>query len=628
MNIAAKNTASKLFVALVAVAMLFTVAAPAKAATVEELQAQIAALMAQISGLSGGSSAPTAGCTFTRALTTGSEGADVTCLQNYLIGGGFGISAGATGYFGSQTASAVASWQAANGVTPAAGYFGPVSQAKYNALVASNPSTPGTDDSDDNDSSDLQGEADLDSAEISSADDDQVEEGAEDAEIAEFKVEFKDGDAEISRLDVSISSTSVDSWDVLEEVSLWVDGDEVARMNADDKDDYLDEDRGTLRFSGLDIVANEDEELTIVIAATIQNNIDSEDMGDFNVSVDTIRFFDADGVATTDDSTGDLGSPVGETVEFTIEEAGFEDEILVKTSSEDPDATTLKVEDDSKSDWLTVFMFDLDTDDSINDIELDSVQVTLDLSAAYNTVVDDAELVIDGTTIDDFTVGSTTAATTTLTFDVDGDVTIDAGDRVGAELKLRFKSLAVEGTTVKASIAGTPAGAVSGEGADDVDSTGGATGDTHTLRSAGLDVTLKSDSSSVTTADGNTNDYATYTLVLEVSAFDQDVFLSTNPATSTAWSLTDGAGNTVSAGTSTVVLTSSADEESGFFRIDEGSTETVTIKVTYVPGVTNTAARLQLGSLKYREVASFASLETWAAIPATDFRTDVETIVN
>jgi len=628
MNIAVNTTVSKLFVAFVAVAMLFTVAAPAKAATVEELQAQIAALMAQISSLSGGSSAPAAGCMFTRALTTGSTGADVTCLQNYLIGGGFGISAGATGYFGSQTASAVASWQAANGVTPAAGYFGPVSQAKYNALVASNPSTPGTDDSDDNDSSDLQGEADLDSAEISSADDDQVEEGAEDAEIAEFKVEFKDGDAEISRLDVSISSTSVDSWDVLEEVSLWVDGDEVARMNADDKDDYLDEDRGTLRFSGLDIVANEDEELTIVIAATIQNNIDSEDMGDFNVSVDTIRFFDADGVATTDDSTGDLGSPVGETVEFTIEEAGFEDEILVKTSSEDPDATTLKVEDDSKSDWLTVFMFDLDTDDSINDIELDSVQVTLDLSAAYNTVVDDAELVIDGTTIDDFTVGSTTAATTTLTFDVDGDVTIDAGDRVGAELKLRFKSLAVEGTTVKASIAGTPAGAVSGEGADDVDSTGGATGDTHTLRSAGLDVTLKSDSSSVTTADGNTNDYATYTLVLEVSAFDQDVFLSTNPATSTAWSLTDGAGNTVSAGTSTVVLTSSADEESGFFRIDEGSTETVTIKVTYVPGVTNTAARLQLGSLKYREVASFASLETWAAIPATDFRTDVETIVN
>ena len=181
MNIAAKNVVAKLFVAFVAAAMLLTLVAPAKAATAEELQAQIAALMAQIAALSGGSSAPAAGCTFTGALTTGSQGAQVTCLQNYLIGAGFTISAGATGYFGAQTASAVAAWQAANGVMPAAGYFGPVSQAKYNALMASNPSTPGGDDSD-NGSSDLSGEAELHSAELSSADKDEVEEGAEDAE--------------------------------------------------------------------------------------------------------------------------------------------------------------------------------------------------------------------------------------------------------------------------------------------------------------------------------------------------------------------------------------------------------------------------------------------------------------
>ncbi len=624
MNIAAKNVTAKLFVAFVAAAMLLTLVTPAKAATTEELQAQIAALMAQIAALSGTPSTGTgsAACTFTRALTTGAEGADVTCLQNYLIKGGFAISAGATGYFGGQTASAVAAWQSANGVMPAAGYFGPVSQAKYSALMASNPSTPGEDDSD-NESGDLSGEADLDSAEISSADDDQVEEGAEDAEIAEFKVEFADGDAEISRLDITISSTSVDSWDVLEEVSLWVDGDEVARMAADDEDDYLDEDDGTLRFSGLDIVAMEDEEVTIVIAATIQNNIDSEDMGEFNVSVDAIRFFDADGVATTDDATGDLGNP-GETVEFTIEEAGFEDEILVKTSSEDPDATTLKVEDDSKSDWLSVFMFDLDTDDSINDIELDSVQVTLALSAAYNTVVDDAELVIDGTTIDDFTVGSTTATTTTLTFDVDGDVTIDAGDRVGAELKLRFKSLAVEGTTVQASVTG--AAAVQGEGADDVDSTGAATGDQHTLRSQGVSVALDDDSANVTTGDSAGDDYATYKLVLEVTAFEQDVFISTNEATSTDVSVVNSAGADV-AGTSTVVIDSSADVEGGSFKIAEGETETVTITVTFDATTAGAAARLQLNDLTFGATDG-ANNQTWVALPATDYRTDIVTLVN
>jgi len=618
MNIAANTVASKLFVAFVAVAMLFTVAAPAKAATVEELQAQIAALMAQISSLSGGSSAPTAGCMFTRALTTGSTGADVTCLQNYLIGGGFGISAGATGYFGSQTASAVASWQAANGVTPAAGYFGPVSQAKYNALMADGGSTPGTDDSDDNDSSDLQGEADLDSVELSSADKDEVEEGSEDAEIAELKIEFSNGDAEISRLDVSISSTSVDSWDVLEEVSLWVDGDEVARMNADDEDDYLDEDDGTLRFSGLDIVAREDEELTIVIAATIQNNIDSDDMGTFEVTVDSLRFFDADGVATTENATGDLGADGA--VEFTLEEAGFEDEILVKSSSEDPDATTLKVEDDSKSDWLTVFMFDLDTDDSINDIELNTVEVTLVLSAAYNTVVDDAELVIDGTTIDDFDVSSTTATTVTLTFDVDGDVTVDAGDRVDAELKLRFKALAAEGTTVKASVSG--AGAVEGEGADDVESTGSAIGKEHTLRSSGLVLELDSvDSSEKTKTISNTSyDYGVFTYKFDVTAFEGDFYLDEDASTIDFDLNVNGVASTTGY-TATLKITGAEDASTSDFVLNEGETASFTLTIETNTGHSG-EAQVIVNSLAYSVADDGTEEATVAASPADEWESD------
>ncbi|PJA94334.1 hypothetical protein CO131_01945, partial [Candidatus Kaiserbacteria bacterium CG_4_9_14_3_um_filter_50_16] len=53
----------------------------------------------------------TSSCSFSRSLTIGSTGADVTCLQNALIAGGFSIPAGATGYFGTQTRAAVASWQ-------------------------------------------------------------------------------------------------------------------------------------------------------------------------------------------------------------------------------------------------------------------------------------------------------------------------------------------------------------------------------------------------------------------------------------------------------------------------------------------------------------------------------------
>lgn len=106
--------------------------------TIEQLQAQIAALQAQLNALSGSSGGSSAGkCDFTRSLTLGSRGDDVKCLQDYLTSTGhFTFSGGSTSYFGNVTKTAVAAWQAANGVAPAAGYFGPISQAKYGAMVA------------------------------------------------------------------------------------------------------------------------------------------------------------------------------------------------------------------------------------------------------------------------------------------------------------------------------------------------------------------------------------------------------------------------------------------------------------------------------------------------------------
>lgn len=67
----------------------------------------------------------TTGTTFTRDLTVGSTGADVTALQTRL-----GVSA--TGYFGSLTKAAVMSYQTANGI-PSTGYVGPLTRAQLNA---------------------------------------------------------------------------------------------------------------------------------------------------------------------------------------------------------------------------------------------------------------------------------------------------------------------------------------------------------------------------------------------------------------------------------------------------------------------------------------------------------------
>lgn len=131
----------------------------ANAQSTTDLQAQINALLSQITALqaqlaaSQGSAVVTA-CSFTRDLTVGAKGDDVKCLQQYLNGKGYKVAesgAGSPGNetttFGSLTKAAAAKWQAANSVSPAVGYFGSISRAKYTSLagaapVVTTPSTP------------------------------------------------------------------------------------------------------------------------------------------------------------------------------------------------------------------------------------------------------------------------------------------------------------------------------------------------------------------------------------------------------------------------------------------------------------------------------------------------------
>ena len=135
-------------------AMLFPVV-PVQATTAEELQDQIDALMEtladlqdQLAELTGDDDEADVecACTFTRSLYPGvSRGDDVKCLQEYLNDSGHTLAdsgAGSPGsettYFGSLTRAAVKVWQDANDVEYGDwwGYFGPISQAKYDSVCA------------------------------------------------------------------------------------------------------------------------------------------------------------------------------------------------------------------------------------------------------------------------------------------------------------------------------------------------------------------------------------------------------------------------------------------------------------------------------------------------------------
>jgi hypothetical protein len=102
--------------------------------TIASLETQLAALAAQYRSLLS-PSAGTPGIP-SRDLAFGASGDDVRALQAFLIEHGYPIAAGATGYFGAQTRSALAAYQEAHGIVPAAGYFGPLTRTQMTTVLS------------------------------------------------------------------------------------------------------------------------------------------------------------------------------------------------------------------------------------------------------------------------------------------------------------------------------------------------------------------------------------------------------------------------------------------------------------------------------------------------------------
>ncbi len=670
----AKDFASKAVVAFVAFAMIFTMFAPvAKAATTEEMQAQIEALLAQIAALQGGGSSSSSNSssvcpyTWTRDLKTGASGADVKMLQMFLNGNadtrvaasGVGSAGMETEYFGPATAAAVSKFQqmyraevlTPNGLVNPTGYFGPSTRAHANSLCDEamvdededeDEDATDEEDEEDEDSEELSGEASLEDFEIDDPADTTIEEGQEDAEIAELTVQFENGDAEIDRLDIELladgqtNTNTVEPWDVFDTLSLWVDGEKVAEEEVGDEDEWLDETDGIFRFSNLGLVARENEDLEITIAATINVGLDSSpaELGDWDLDVNEVRYFDADGVSDDDTSTGDIAGSANAT--FEIEEEGGDDELKVKSSSNDPDSTTIELEDDETSDFVTIFSFMLDTEDSTNDIKVEDIRVDVDgtengtTATSTTNLINDAQLVVDGEVYDDVTI--THGTTGQFAFDLDDeDFMIEAGESVEVEFQVEFKALAAafEGATVEAT---TDTDGLVAEGAETLGSgqkSGSATGEEHTLRSEGaiLEIVSVDESLKVNDDTSTADDEGLFTIKFDVTAFETDLFVNKTAASGTAMGtagasflVEDSNGSQVGSGTSTASLTSTADTDGTRFRVNEGETETFTLTVEYDPATAG-FYQLQLYSFNFND--SNGDPDTaQRALDASDYETD------
>jgi hypothetical protein len=616
----ATDFASKLAVAFVAVAMVFAAFAPAaQAQSSEDLQQMINDLLAQVAQLQGqttGGGDSVMNCSsFLSDLSQGTSNAEVMRLQQFLnmdpdtrvaAAGSVGSAGMETQYYGPATAAAVSKFQVKyraevltpNGLVNPTGYFGPSSRAKANALCSETVVTTPDDtdeeatdededeDMEEEDDFELGGSASLDTFEVDDASDDEIEEGDTDVEVGTFTIEFENGDAEISRMDIALlgdgetdtlGSTRVEPWEAFETISLWVDGDMIAEVDASDEDDYLDEDTGELRFSNLNLVGMEDEEIEVVVAVTVMNNLDiGAELDDWNLYALSMRYFDADGVATTE-NRGDLQDDFsGTTADFEILAEGDGEELELARSTQDPEETTLMADDDED---YGIFAFELEADDSEGDIEIDTISIDVVISSstgALDDVISDFYIEIDG---DKFDAESYTGTgdTATLVFDVDGDFVVDAGDTATvmlyAEVDEMDDASDYQGVTITASL---DTGQVIAEGVEDI-TVGGSDqdGESHPIRSTGIDVDYN-ESESDTSVNGNT---LTFEFVMDVTAFGVDSVLDKSYFD---YTLDVGAVATGSITTSLDAVDPADEDPLGTFTLNDGeSAEYVfTVRVT------------------------------------------------
>jgi hypothetical protein len=587
--------------------MVLGVAIPASAATTAELTAQINALLAQIAQLQAqiGGTTTAAGTTFTTDLTIGSTGSEVSALQQWLVSKGFlTMPAGvAYGYFGSLTKSALAAYQASVGISPAVGYFGPITRAKVNAAGGTTTTTTTTTTATTGITTPgVEGTLTVTNSTaglVSTA-----YEGSSKVAILGFKAAAKTSDIAIQRVKLNLgASTKV--YNAFYQKLYVTDSEGNVLASTDLNSSTVVKEGSTyyITITGFNYVVPKDTTKQMYIKADLYGSIDSTDITNYGKPM-TITLANL-GVRGTDGAGIDQYSPsAGTDVTKSVTIAAtLSDSATLKVSlnSSTPKKQDVIASDGAANDELdklTVLVFDLKAEK--DDIKVTDLRVGV-VDGGLSTAAVATAYLFDGSTEIDNAAITTNMATFS---DIDLAIPKDTTKTLTVKVDVRTAETVRETFTAYASTTAAADLVAENSAGDNLTRgtllTGSATGNVIGIRSSGPEITLLS--KSITTANtpqGSNLAGATSTLTanfsIKVKAVGADLLLgtigSTTPMFQFDGSATDSfvvykngvAIDTLSNSTSTaytIPSTCVADTSNKACTLADGSE--VTIPITYL----------------------------------------------
>lgn len=528
------------FVALtLGLAMVFGVAAPASAVTIAELQTQIEALMAQLAALQGGANANTS-YTFTQNLTVGSTGADVTSLQQFLVGKGFlnmptGV---AYGYFGPLTKAAVAAWQAANGISPAVGYWGPISRAAANAAGGTTTGGTTTGSTAGITTPGVEGTITATKA-PTPASGVKLYEGATKTGVFALELEAKTSDMKVERVKVQLPSTAF--YNKIASRMYVMDGSTVlASVDLNSNTVVKESSNYYITIAGFNFVVPKDTKKTLTLAVDGLASWDSTDNGSYTLTlpVDGVRAIDGAGINQYTPSTAITNSL---TASATLVDSASTAVSLNVNTPKASEVVAAGGSDEDELDGLELLKFDVR-------VEKDDVTVTdlvVDMTATGSTATTTTGYLYDGSTL----VASDS-------IDTDGhsgftfsniDYVIPKDTTKTFTFKVDVKDATTAATVFTADIDTADITSENSQ-ATAITETGSATGESITVRSVGPEFSLVSK----TITKGATalqNNYSTSTaqadFVIRVKAVGGDIMFGNAASTTGSFVTNDGNGASV-----------------------------------------------------------------------------------